>query len=47
MPHRSTSASRCFYGWIVLAACFLITTVASGTMMAFGVFITPLAEDNV
>jgi MFS family permease len=27
-----------------MAACFLITLVASGTMMAFGVFITPLSE---
>ena len=27
-----------------MAACFLITTVASGTMMAFGVFISPLSE---
>jgi MFS family permease len=45
MPHRFSITSRCFYGWVVLAACFLITTVASGTMMAFGVFITPLAED--
>lgn len=36
---------RVFYGWVVLFACFMVTTVASGTMMAFGVFITPLAED--
>ena len=36
---------RFFYGWVVLAACFMVTTVASGTMMGFGVFITPMAED--
>src|SRR5262245_21621753 len=36
---------RFFYGWVILAACFLVTTVASGTMMGFGVFITPMAED--
>jgi MFS family permease len=45
MASASVSGPRFFYGWIVLAACFLITMVASGTMMAFGVFITPLAED--
>jgi len=36
---------RFFYGWVILAACFMVTTVASGTMMGFGVFITPMAED--
>jgi MFS family permease len=45
MAWRSASAPRLFYGWVILAACFLITMVASGTMMAFGVFITPLSED--
>jgi len=39
------AAPRLFYGWIILAACFLTTMMASGTMMAFGVFINPLAED--
>lgn len=38
-------SSRFFYGWVIMAACFLITMVASGTMMAFGVFITPLSEE--
>ena len=45
MTASSTPGSRLFYGWIVLAACFVTTMVASGTMMAFGVFITPLSED--
>jgi MFS family permease len=36
---------RLFYGWVVLAACFLTTMMASGTMMAFGVFINPLVDD--
>jgi MFS family permease len=36
---------RPFYGWVVLVACFIVTTVASGTMMGFGVFITPMADD--
>lgn len=47
-PSASTAepaGQRFFYGWVVLIACFMITTVASGTMMAFGVFITPLADD--
>lgn len=39
------AAPRFFYGWIILAACFLTTMMASGTMMAFGVFINPLVED--
>src|SRR6266516_546645 len=38
---------RFFYGWVILAACFMVTTVASGTMMGFGVFITPMADDIV
>ncbi|MGE3538934.1 MAG: MFS transporter [Candidatus Tectimicrobiota bacterium] len=44
-PTAEPAGRRVFYGWIVLLACFMVTTVASGTMMAFGVFITPLAED--
>jgi MFS family permease len=40
-----TAPARLFYGWIVLAACFLITFLASGTMMAFGIFINPMADD--
>jgi MFS family permease len=46
--HTSTAEpadSRFFYGWVILMACFMVTTVASGTMMGFGVFITPMAED--
>ncbi len=43
-PHV-TPAPRFFYGWVIVATCFLITLVASGTMMAFGVFITPMVED--
>src|SRR5687768_11660118 len=44
-PLSPASAPRFFYGWVVLVACFLITTVASGTMMGFGVFINPMADD--
>jgi MFS family permease len=45
MLAQTASTPRFFYGWIVLIACFLTTMMASGTMMAFGVFINPLAED--
>ncbi len=45
MAPQTTSVPRFFYGWIVMAACALITLVSSGTMMAFGVFITPMATD--
>src|SRR2546426_10396275 len=44
-PASDPACPRFFYGWVILAACFLVTTVASGTMMGFGVFITPMAED--
>lgn len=43
-PTAEAPQARFFYGWVVLAACFLVTTMASGTMMAFGVFINPLSE---
>lgn len=45
MLAQTASTPRFFYGWIVLIACFLTTMMASGTMMAFGVFINPLADD--
>ena len=45
MAPQIAPAERFFFGWIVLAACFLITFLASGAMMAFGVFINPMAED--
>ena len=45
MAPQIAPAGRFFFGWIVLSACFLITFLASGTMMAFGVFINPMADD--
>ncbi len=45
MASQSASAPRLFYGWIVMAACLLVTMVSSGTMMAFGVFINPMSAD--
>ena len=44
MTLPATPTPRFFYGWIIMANCFVITMVASGTMMAFGVFITPLSD---
>jgi MFS family permease len=44
-PAADPACRRFFYGWVILAACFMVTTVASGTMMGFGVFITPMADD--
>ena len=44
-PAADPACRRPFYGWVILVACFIVTTVASGTMMGFGVFITPMAED--
>jgi MFS family permease len=44
-PASDPACRRFFYGWVILAACFMVTTVASGTMMGFGVFITPMADD--
>ena len=41
----ATPVPRLFYGWVMLFACFLTAMMASGTMMAFGVFINPLADD--
>ena len=47
LAHATPAARvpRVFYGWIILLACFLTTMMASGTMMAFGVFINPLVDD--
>jgi hypothetical protein len=40
MVTQNPPAPRLFYGWIVMVACLVVTMVSSGTMMAFGVFIT-------
>src|SRR5262245_40355205 len=44
-PASEPACRRFFYGWVILAACFMLTTVAYGPLMGFGVFITPMAED--
>ena len=33
-----------FYGWVVVATCFLINTIAFGSAYSFGVFLNPLRE---
>jgi MFS family permease len=35
---------RPFYGWIVLAAAFVIITMSIGTLFTLGVFLTPIEE---
>ena len=45
MVAETSASPRFFYGWIIMMACLLITMASSGTMMAFGVFINPMAED--
>jgi MFS family permease len=41
----SVRASRLFYGWIVVAAAFLVLFMAYGTQYAFGVFFTALVDE--
>jgi MFS family permease len=37
--------SKFFYGWIVVAAAFLVALVAYGVQYSFGIFLKPLATD--
>jgi MFS family permease len=41
----SVRASRIFYGWIVVAAAFLVLFMAYGTQYAFGVFFIALVDE--
>jgi MFS family permease len=43
----ATPSSRrpIFYGWIILAATFLIALVTVGSRQAFGVFVVPMSEE--
>ena len=34
-----------YYGWLILAVCFFITVVSSGSRSSMGVFITPMESD--
>ena len=45
MTSQTPPSPRMFYGWIIMVACLLTTMASSGTTMAFGVFITPMASD--
>ncbi len=35
---------RLFYGWIIVAVCFLIATITFGAGFSFGVFLTPFRQ---
>ena len=35
---------RLFYGWVVLAAAFVIITMSIGTLFTLGVFLKPIEE---
>ncbi len=37
--------TKFFYGWIVVAASFLVALVAYGVQYSFGIFLKPLSED--
>jgi len=37
--------SRCFYGYIIVAVCFLINLAVAGMLGSFGVFFKPIMED--
>lgn len=39
------TVGRPFYGWIIVAACLLVTTFTYGLQYSFGVFLKPLQED--
>ena len=37
-------SNRHYYGWIVVAVCFIVIAVASGARFAFSVLLDPLIE---
>ena len=37
--------SKFFYGWVVVAACFIVTNISYGIQYSFGVFFKPILED--
>ncbi|HEY94452.1 MAG TPA: MFS transporter [Dehalococcoidia bacterium] len=42
---RATKKPRFFYGYVVVAACFLVMVVMHGAFNSFGVFFTPLETE--
>ena len=44
-PAVSVKKPRFYYGYVVVAAAFVIMVVAAGTAYSFGVFFKPMAED--
>jgi len=45
LPSPDTGKPRFFYGYVVVAACFLIMVVMHGAYNSFGVFFTPLETE--
>ena len=44
-PSRAEKKPRFFYGYVVVAACFLVMVVMHGAFNSFGVFFTPLETE--
>ncbi len=44
MSSSTTKVRGIDYGWIIVGACFLITTIAFGAGFSFGVFLNPFRE---
>ena len=42
---RAAKKSRFFYGYVIVAACFLVMVVMHGAFNSFGVFFTPLETE--
>ncbi|MBI2870046.1 MAG: MFS transporter [Chloroflexi bacterium] len=44
MTEYNPAKGKVYYGWIVVATCFIIFTVAFGIQLSFGIFLKPLQE---
>ena len=44
-PSRAEKKPRFFYGYVVVAACFLVMVVMHGAFNSFGIFFTPLETE--
>ena len=45
LPMVKSNASKFFYGWVVVAACFVVTYISYGIQYSFGVFFKPILEE--
>ncbi|KAF0122389.1 MAG: major facilitator superfamily protein [bacterium] len=45
MSTNNKREPRFFYGWLILGACFLTTTMVGGLFYSFGIFFKPLLEE--